>query len=272
MLSIVSSMKYDYVFLVHFWSVCFILCILEQANRLAHDPNFPSIRMNKIGYSEIIVIYRSIRSIGITSTIFCRWIEFISFDSFLRKFKTDLSCTLVIIFWSSFVVLFLVIPTKLQFSQKKDDSSNSSIKFALTFRLFLITCLCWFFLLVWWDTRLNYQVYISCVSRSAFESRRHARNKHTIEMQIYHTVYTIPISEYIIWRCQLKCCYLMQTKRKNQFGADCFTFLRYNLAAKWLQWNPFVFLLHANLWLHLCELPPMNLGQKSICFQEVRSL
>lgn len=119
MLSIVSSMKYDYVFLVHFWSVCFILCILEQANRLAHDPNFPSIRMNKIGYSEIIVIYRSIRSIGITSTIFCRWIEFISFDSFLRKFKTDLSCTLVIIFWSSFVVLFLVIPTKLQFAQKK---------------------------------------------------------------------------------------------------------------------------------------------------------
>lgn len=145
MLSIVSSMKYDYVFLVHLWSVCFIFCILEQANRLAHDPNFPSIRINKIGYSEIIVIYRSIRSIGITSTIFCRWIEFISFDSFLRKFKTDLSCTLVIIFRFSFVVLFLVI--NCSWPKKKDESSNSSIKFALTFRLFLITCLCWFFFL-----------------------------------------------------------------------------------------------------------------------------
>lgn len=255
MLSIASSMKYDYVFLVHFRSVCFIFSILEQANRLAHDPNFPLIRINKIGYSEIIVIYRSIRPIGITSTIFCRWIEFISFDSFLRIFQVLICC------------FFLVIPIKLQLAQKK--TFNSSIKFALTFWLFLITCLCWFFS-VWWDTRLNYQVYISCVSRSAFEPRRHARKKHTIEMQIYHTAYSI--SEHIIWRCQLKCCYLMQTKRKNQFGADCFTFLRYNLAAKWLQWNPFVFLLHANLWLHLCELPPMNLGQKSICFQEVRNL
>lgn len=267
MLSIVSSMKYDYVFLVHLWSVCFIFCILEQANRLAHDPNFPSIRINKIGYSEIIVIYRSIRSIGITSTIFCRWIEFISFDSFLRKFKTDLSCTLVIIFRFSFVVLFLVI--NCSWPKKKTSRPTEVSNLRSLFDSFWLR-VCADFFSVWWDTRLNYQVYISCVSRSAFESRRHARNKHTIEMQIYHTAYSI--SEYIIWRFQLKCCYLMQTKRKNQFGADCFPFLRYNLAAKWLHWNPFVFLLHANLWLHLCELPPMNLGQKSICFQEVRSL
>lgn len=114
-------------FLFSFGQFVLFFCILEQANRLAHDPNFPSVRINIIGYSEIIVIYRSIWSIGKTSTIFCRWIEFISFDSFLQKFKTDLSCTLVIIFRSSFVVLFLVIPTKLQLAKKKDESSKSQI-------------------------------------------------------------------------------------------------------------------------------------------------
>lgn len=190
MLSIASSMKYDYVFLVHFWSVCFIFCILEQANRLAHDPNFPSIRINKIGYSEIIVIYRSIRSIGITSTIFCRWIEFISFDSFLRKFKTDLSCTLVIIFRSSFVVLFLIIPTKLQLAQKKDESSNSSIKFALTFRLFLITCLCWFFF--WYDEILDWIIKCILVVHPAVLLSQGAMQGTNIQSKCKFTTLCIP--------------------------------------------------------------------------------
>ena len=74
----------------------------------------------------------------------------------------------------------------------------------------------------------SYQVYISCVSRSAFETRRHR----TIQSVNANLPWTVCSIQYHL-RCQLKCCYFEWRKKRKRKRSN-FDLPRFNLAAKWL--------------------------------------
>lgn len=125
----------------------------------------------------------------------------------------------------------------------------------------------------------SYQVYISCVSRSAFETRRHR----TIPSANANLPWTVCSIQYHL-RCQLKCCYFEWSgKRRERDPISIFHALIWRQSDWQIRrfdhlCSPFVYVffllfgvlkMRENLWLHYGELRRMNLGQKSICFQEV---
>lgn len=115
----------------------------------------------------------------------------------------------------------------------------------------------------------NYQVYISCVSRSAL--KQGAINERTDQPTNIQSKCKFRQShgECIICIRQLKCCYFDRKKRDSKLV--CFTFLRLNFGGKVIRWIryliiyessiPFPFSFRtqthelSNLWLHYGELP-----------------
>lgn len=183
-----------------------------------------------------VVIYWRFGRIGIIPIIFCRSAKFFFSHKFISLIKKRIHNSFCMSIWIvTFKLLSIqvcihfvetnVVELHAKWRSKTREKKKSVLRFFFCLHVLKILSRSQWIV----ELFFFYQVYISCVSRSAFESRRHQTQQHSTfmyrpkrerERERRRKLITSSIGCESVYhlRCQLKCCLFLNWENDSEIG------------------------------------------------------